>query len=118
MGLGLRLIELSRNFSSRKPSTSASTNVGIWLRNLNLSRTSSTLGEKPSRYTSKSARNCCCRRAGCKVAKSEGRRVVERCARSLAQCLLLVNYAGIVQLGLHAKNRVLGWFEDRVKAFG
>ena len=60
MGLGLRLIELSRNFSNRKPSTSASTSVGIWLRNLNLSRTSWTLGEKPSRYASKLARSLCC----------------------------------------------------------
>ena len=29
-GRGLRLIELSRNFSTRKPSASASTSVGIW----------------------------------------------------------------------------------------
>ena len=57
MGLGLRLIELSRNFSSRKPKASASTRVGIWLRNLNFSKTSWTLGEKPSKYASKSARS-------------------------------------------------------------
>ena len=30
-GFGLRLMELSKNFSTRKPKTSASTSVGIWL---------------------------------------------------------------------------------------
>ena len=59
-GRGLRLTELSKNFSIRLPRISASISVGIWLRNLNLSRISWTLGEKPSRYTSKLSRKRVC----------------------------------------------------------
>ena len=115
-GLGLRLTELSRNFSIRKPSASASTKVGIWLRNLNFSRTSWTFGEKPSRYASKSARSCCCPPSGGKIAEPEGRGVVEGLAGGLAQRPVLVRYAGGVQLRLHAAHRVLRRFQDCIKA--
>ena len=54
------MIDLLRNLSNRKPSALVSTSLGIWLRNSNFSRTSWMLGEKPSRYASKSARSCCC----------------------------------------------------------
>ena len=74
------------------------------------------LGEKPSRYASKSARNCCCRRAGCKVAEPEGRRVVEGLAGGLAQGGILIRNACVVQLGLHAETRVLGRFQNCVEA--
>jgi hypothetical protein len=39
-GFGLRLMDASRNFSMRLPRMLASMRVGIWLRNLNLSRIS------------------------------------------------------------------------------
>jgi hypothetical protein len=53
------LISGSRNFSMSVPRASALERVGIWLRNLKFSRMSCTLGEKPSRYASKSALRAC-----------------------------------------------------------
>ena len=47
------------NFEMTEPRMSASVIVAIWLRNLNFSRISWTLGEKPSRYASKSALSVC-----------------------------------------------------------
>ena len=74
------------------------------------------LGEKPSRYASKSARSLLLLAARGQVAEPEGGRVVEGLAGRLAQGLVLVRYAGGVHLLLHAEHRFLCRFQNCVKA--
>ena len=115
MGLGLRLIELSRNFSSRKPSASASTRVGIWLRNLKLLQDLLDVGREAVEVRLEVGPQLLLPPPGCKVAQPEGRRIVEGFAGRLAQCPVLVRNAGVIQRGLHAEYRVLRRFQNRVK---
>ena len=58
-GAGLRLMSGDVSFSTSVPRASALESRWIWLRNSKFSRMSCTLGEKPSRYASKSALSCC-----------------------------------------------------------